>query len=341
MPIKTGTAKRDIIHGDFTNDLILGLAGDDMLFGGAGRDTLKGGDGNDHLFGQEDRDKLYGEAGDDTIDGGTSSDTIDGGLGNDIIRGGMDDDSIKGGAGDDKIFGGEGIDRLDGGFGADTLRGGAGGDNYYTDVSGDVVKEAVGGGNDAIYTTASQYTLLPGSEIEYMAFIGKGNFTATGNEFDNTIGGSDSGQNIISGMGGDDFIGGGNFLNPTFSDIISGGDGQDRMIGAGGIDYFMYATPNASETGDTITDFVSGTDHINVQASGFGGGLTGSGIQLGIAINASQLVIGTTPDQAFGQFLFHDNQLFWDDDGTGADAAVQICTLTGVTTLVAADITVS
>lgn len=44
-----------------------------------------------------------------------------------------------------------------------------------------------------------------------------------------------------------------------------------------------------------------------------------------------QLVNGNTPDQAIRQFLMHANgELWWDDDGTGGNAAVLICTLTGL-----------
>jgi Ca2+-binding RTX toxin-like protein len=146
----------------------------------------------------------------------------------------------------------------------------------------------------------------------------------------------------LSGLDGADTLIGGNFIDPVASDVFIGGDGVDTLTGGLGIDYFLFGTPLASETGDTITDFVSGTDHVGVTDEGFGGGLVGNGFLNGLAITATQLVNGNAPTLANGQFLFHnDSTLWWDDDGTGGNAEVLICTLTGVVSLVIADITVS
>jgi hypothetical protein len=58
------------------------------------------------------------------------------------------------------------------------------------------------------------------------------------------------------------------------------------------------------------------------------------------ALDSGQFVNGTAPTAATGQFLWNslNSTLAWDSDGTGAAAPVVIATLTGVTTLAAADI---
>jgi hypothetical protein len=60
-------------------------------------------------------------------------------------------------------------------------------------------------------------------------------------------------------------------------------------------------------------------------------------------LTANQLVMGTTANQAFGQFLFNTStgQLRWDADGTGAGAAVNVAILSNggnpVTSLLISD----
>src|SRR5207253_2955884 len=67
--------------------------------------------------------------------------------------------TVTAGTGANTITTGSGNDTITGGAGADTLTGGTGNDTYIysstTDVTGDNIVEATGGGTDTIRTTAT------------------------------------------------------------------------------------------------------------------------------------------------------------------------------------------
>jgi len=118
------------------------------------------------------------------------------------------------------------------------------------------------------------------------------------------------------------------------NDLLTAGFDADVMTGGAGADTFSYESP--SDGPDEITDFVSGSDLIQILAGSFGGGLVSGG--------SVSLVSGSTPtaSSADGQFLYDtdDGRLFWDADGTGSNAAVLIATLSNVPTLTASDFVV-
>jgi len=139
-----------------------------------------------------------------------------------------------------------------------------------------------------------------------------------GNSAANTITGTSAGE-ALSGGGGDD--------------RLIGGAGADTLTGGPGADTVVYALP--SEGVDTILDFASGADRIEIAVAGFGGGLAAG------ALAANRLVVaaGHVADQAFGQLLYDtaEQALYFDDDGTGANAAVKIATLPGAGSIAAGD----
>lgn len=139
-------------------------------------------------------------------------------------------------------------------------------------------------------------------------------------------------QNIV-GTGFADIIAGNGSAN-----IIEGGRGADRLTGGSGGDTFVYR--NANEGGDTITDFGSG-DVIQVSASGFGGGLVaGVALANGSASATGAFVNSTTPIGTSANFLYSGSVLSFDPDGTGAQGAVTIATLSGSPSLTSARISV-
>jgi len=93
---------------------------------------------------------------------------------------------------------------------------------------------------------------------------------------------------------------------------------------------------DAEKFGDEITDFVGGVDKILVRASGFGGGLTVGG-EVSLVSGSDPTASGTT-----GQFLFDtdDGRLLWDEDGSGAGAAVLVATFSNLPTLTTSDFAV-
>ncbi len=66
---------KDTVFGGKGNDYLFGGNGADVLFGEEGNDRLYGGNGKDKVFGGEGRDILYHSAGDDFLNGGDGIDT--------------------------------------------------------------------------------------------------------------------------------------------------------------------------------------------------------------------------------------------------------------------------
>ena len=82
-----------------------------------------------------------------------------------------------------------------------------------------------------------------------------------GNNNSNTLTGTES--DTIYGYGGNDLINAGNG-----SDVLIGGTGNDTLIGGAGSDIFVFDGRDFGS--DTITDFVIGTDKLDLSALGIG-----------------------------------------------------------------------
>jgi Ca2+-binding RTX toxin-like protein len=117
-----------------------------------------------------------------------------------------------------------------------------------------------------------------------------------------------------------------------FSNRINGGDGNDTTTGGGGKDTFYWREQNHIGDDDVITDFaVTGTsrDELQFRTENFDN-----------MSSTLTLVNGTDATSAgVGTFVFDGgtSTLYWDADGLGGDAKVKIVTLTGVTSLSAAN----
>jgi hypothetical protein len=91
----------------------------------------------------------------------------------------------------------------------------------------------------------------------------------------------------------------------------------------------------------TVANFVSATDKVQLSKAAFAGLVSAAGGALG----AAELEVGaglTAAATAAGRLVFDTTGkgLYYDADGTGGNAAVQIATLTGVAAVVAADFAV-
>ncbi|WP_458098505.1 calcium-binding protein [Roseomonas sp. WA12] len=364
----TGNAQDNLVYGSTGADHMLGLGGDDKFYGGVGSDTLEGGTGKDMLDGGTGADLLIGGTGNDTyyvddagdvvversgegtdrvyvsadwtvsanvnrvdlttavtLTGNAQDNLVYGSTGADHMLGLGGDDKFYGGAGSDTLEGGTGKDMLDGGTGADLLIGGTGNDTYYVDDAGDVVVERSGEGTDRVYVSADWTVSANVNRVDLTTAV-----TLTGNAQDNLVYGS-TGADHMLGLGGDD-----KFYGGAGSDTLEGGTGKDMLDGGTGADTFRYAA--ASEGGDTISEFVSGEDAIEILVMGFEGRLT-SGV-----LTAAQFTSNTTgranSAMGVGQFVYETDagKLWWDVDGVGGQGGTVIVTLTGHPALVASDI---
>jgi serralysin len=189
-----------------------------------------------------------------------------GGSGADTIIGNSFDNGLIGNAGNDLIGGGAGNDTLDGGTGDDQLLGGLGDDRYLVDAAGDVVTELADEGTDLVLS-AIDYVL--GDNLENLTLTGSAK-VGTGNGLDNVITGNAISNTLSGGAG---------------NDRLAGGDGRDFLSGGAGADVFVTERNSTNSTGrggsystDTLLDFVSGTDKIDLSGFGFGSiELTGIG----------------------------------------------------------------
>jgi VCBS repeat-containing protein len=279
-------------------------AGDDTALATDVRLVAYGDDGDDLLQGGFRDDFLSGDAGNDVLKGGLGNDRLEGGAGHDLLMGEGGDDTIFGGDGGDIILGDDGQDRLYGGAGDDSIDGGAGKDN----IQGGDGDDAIDGGDDD--------DVLLGQA---------GNDTIVGGAGNDAIYGAD-GDDVLDGGAGSDVI-----YGDAGNDRITGSAGLDTLWGAAGSDIFVLA--NRAEDRDWIKDFEGGTDHLEIDAGLFGGGLVG-----GASLDASRLIVGGNPvatQPGVGQFLYNTGSgvLRWDADGAGGSAPVTIATLIGVTAL--------
>lgn len=370
----TGTTGNDLIPGSAYDDTLIGLAGNDTLNALDGNDLLNGGDGNDvlnggagidtatyadalkavkvdlglatlqntagagsdilssienligsnfadvlkgndfanHISGGAGADKLYGFGDADMLLGGDAADQLWGGEGADSLDGGAGADKLFGEAGSDILLGGDGADSLDGGTGADTMTGGLGNDKYWVDDGGDhVVEDSSLGGVDWVYSSIN-YTLDP--NVEKLTLLdGFGNLDGTGNALNNTIFGNDG------------------------DNVLNGGSGHDVLTGGLGADTFVFDVLTTSALHDAINDFVSGTDKIELSVSAFSG-LAGYGLGM---LDDGELTFGTKATAANQHLIYNaiSGALFYDADGAGGAAQIQIAVLAAHPPLTAHDIT--
>jgi Ca2+-binding RTX toxin-like protein len=367
----------DRLYGDLGNDSLQGDLGNDSLDGGTGNDTLYGGVGDDTLSGSAGDDVLYADDGNDILYGGLGNDTFYGsGAGESHFYGGGGSDTyyvldavevvhensalassidkvvanfsytlganlenltlqnlapdaltatgnernnvLVGNSYNNILSGLAGNDVLNGSTGADIMYGGVGNDIYYVDNAGDLVIES---------STLSTEIDLVGAYINYTLTANVENLNLGGAVIIGTGNGS---NNLINGNASNNFLNGG-----VGNDTLNGGVGLDRLTGGVGIDRFIL---HKAQGIDTITDFATG-EKLQISAGEFGGGLVlgalattrfTSGAGVTTAVNATQRLIFNTTSR----------NLYFDVDGLGGAAAIQIATLPGATPLNAANFVV-
>ncbi|MBD5804304.1 Bifunctional hemolysin/adenylate cyclase precursor [Azoarcus sp. Aa7] len=305
-----GDANDNYIVGTSAADLLAGGAGNDTIDGLASGDTMLGGTGNDTFYVDNAGDKVIEFANEGTDKVVTTLNTY--ALGDNIenleFLSAYGSVNATGNALDNQLTVTGGYwynDTLNGGAGADTMSGVNGDDTYYVDNAGDVVIEGAGQGNDTAISTVS-YTL--GANVENLTLSGAANVAATGNALNNVINGN-AGSNVLTGGAGSDVF--------RFDDALNGVSNVD-----------------------TLSDFMSGADKIQLATSVFGS-LSGANLgQSFITIDG----VTTTGAADANDFLIYDSNsgaLYYDQDGSGAGAMVQFATLSDASSLSASDFLIS
>jgi large repetitive protein len=361
------TIAQDVINAPSSNDTVNStlenLQQNDLIDGGLGRDTfvLSNGTGAAVVdvgsninqitgvtpegtivlnFEQFDFSRFNGNVaitGSDVLDnklfGGTGDDVIAGGSGNDLLKGNAGNDAIDGGAGDDTLIGDAGNDILNGGTGSNTLIGGEEDDLYEIETSKNLVVEAANAGIDTIQSVVD-YSLgvnLENLTLTGKAIVGTGNVldnTLTGNALNNTLDGGE-GNDVLTGNNGNDILIGG-----IGNDRLVGSAGRDTLTGGQGKDGFYLTAARGSR--DTITDFNSKDDTIFVARSGFS-----QKLKLG-KIRRNQIQLGNAANDGRDRFIYNQGTgaLYFDIDGSGKRAKIQIATITNRTVLSNTDIVI-
>jgi Ca2+-binding RTX toxin-like protein len=307
--------------------------------------TITGNSNNNVINGMEGFDNINGMGGSDRIDGGIGNDTLDGGTGNDTLLGGLGDDSLSGGLGTNMLTGGTGADTFVINEAAkDTITDLGGTDNLKVSNFGNVTatlgaawtadSDTYNNGNVNITTGYNVDLSGVNSGSKGFNITVKGiaaastvttvaSDTIVGSSFNDTITGGDAQDNISGGAG---------------NDILNGGKGNDTLSGGAGNDFFVINTPSTPATGatpastnvDTILDFVSGMDKIQLSKAVFTkldniNGGTGIG-----EISELDFKLGTAAGDGSDKIFYNkaNGSLWYDPDGnTAAIAPVQIAIL--------------
>lgn len=260
------------------------------------------------------RTVTFGTAGTDILTGTAESDYIFGGLG---------DDSLIGGDGGDFLVGGAGNDAFNGGAGGDFFVGGAGSDIYFyqnntdstataMDIIGDFTTgadqidvSALGLTQISLVRSGTSTFLFGASATGVMQLAATGVVQAT----DVNTGSATLGFNLVGDATSNTIIGG------SGADLITGGGGADALTGGAGRDTFRYAaaSDSALAAADIITDFVSGTDLLDLRSVH-----TGAADKYGVAVSGGNTFV------------------FLDQGGDGSNEMVIM--LSGVTNLKTTDI---
>jgi Ca2+-binding RTX toxin-like protein len=221
--------------------------------------VIYGTDNGETLNGTANAETIYGESGNDTLNGNAGNDTLNGGAGNDTLNGGAGNDTYLFAVGFGKDF----INDNDSTAGnRDTVR--------FTDLNlADYIVS--NNGRDIIFANAAtgdelrlgyylngasqhieQVVFADGTTLDEAGILWQGR-QRFGTEGSDTIYGNTSMENIIYGLGGNDYI-----FGTTTNEILYGGSGNDNMSGRDGNDVLLGGNGNDTINGDGGNDTLNG-----------------------------------------------------------------------------------
>jgi Ca2+-binding RTX toxin-like protein len=241
-------------------------------------ENITSGAGNDYIAGGYLTNKIDGGGGSDWLVGNGGADELLGGLGNDYLCIDHEDTLTDAGAGYDVIF----IQDLAG----TTLNVGAAHAEWIYSWLGDDVLDASSSSVGVFMAGEAGADVLTGSAFDDIVFmdsldtvdLGAGYdamyvYLGTGQSVTDTVinAASAHAEWVKGGAGNDTIVNTGSSVGISLSggdgnDTLTGGLGNDYLYGNAGADTFVV-TNNAQL--DAALDFESGSDHINVHATGF------------------------------------------------------------------------
>jgi len=171
----------------------------------------------------------------------------------------------------------------------------------------------------------SSITLSDTSTLNIAINSGYVNVTTTSKGIDLsnvTLGLNGNGYGIKNGGIGTNLVG------SKFNDTLTGGNVSDKLTGGNGNDIFVFSTPLDSKNNvDTITDFVSGADKIQLPLTVF------AKVGVAGALKVDDFKLSTEVLDATDRIIYNSTTgvLSYDADGIGTTAAVQFA-IVGVST---------
>ncbi|BAY96350.1 5'-nucleotidase/2',3'-cyclic phosphodiesterase [Tolypothrix tenuis PCC 7101] len=223
--------------------------------------------------------------------------------------------TINGTSGNNILIGTDKVDIIRGLAGNDIITGNKNNDFLYGGSGNDALEG--GDGNDNLYGDEGNDGLLGG----------KGDDTLSGGSGNDALEGGDGNDRLYGNQGNDVLLGG------DGDDWLAGGEGRDFLTGGSGSDRF-YLTGTGEF--DTIIDFNPGVDKIVISKSEF------SLSQALGTLDAGLFRAGTRATTESDRFIYDRlrGNLFFDADGTGSSAQIQIGQLFNRAALTSNDITV-
>ena len=204
---------------------------------------------------------ITGAAGDDTLVGSSFGDVIDGNGGDDQVMGNAGNDRLSGSQGNDVLQGGAGNDVVLGGCGRDSLSGGAGDDVLNGQGGRDTLIEAA----DVDLTLSD--TQLTGLGTDRLGRIETAELS--GGASDNGLDARDfTGTTTLSGGPGNDMLIGGRAAS-----VLQGGSGNDCLVGDVGDDQLSGDDGDDTLWGGDGNDVLSGGRGDDIVLGGSGGDL--------------------------------------------------------------------
>lgn len=329
-----GSRLGDEVQGYDTGSWLMGMGGDDTLTGGSGNDLLNGGTGRDILFGGAGVDiaTFTGVRANFLIantSGGLQVTDKVGAQSTDVLNQVewlmFDDGALRvadmtylATSAVNGVFSGpsqyQAVPQL-------VLTGTAGADTFAVTVMGTVVQGLAG--SDTVNATVT-FTLS--DDVERLNLIGTAAIDGTGSSQANRIYGNEAanlitgaaGNDSLYGNAGNDRLLGGDGSDQLFggagNDVIDGGAGRDKLKGDAGADVFVFASVNDSTKAapDSIQDFVSGVDFVDLRGIDANSGVAGD----------QAFVFGSGPSGA-GALWFAAGKLYGDVNGDGiSDLAI-------------------